>query len=172
MLDHQRSCPTAQLYRDYGPQVCRWAARLSRSPGDADDIVQEVFLTVHRQQMAADQLRSPPAWLLQITRNVVRHAWRSRARAIQREEACDLDKLVSPTRDPLQELERQRAARALDAAITGLGDDYRRIYWLCEVRGLPAAAVAALTGINPQTVRVRRFRARRLLARRLARTRD
>jgi RNA polymerase sigma-70 factor (ECF subfamily) len=167
MLDEERPCPTAQLYRDYGHQVGRWAARLSRSAGDADDIVQEVFLTVHRQQATADRLHSPPAWLLQITRNVVRHAWRSRARANQREEACDLDTLVSPDRDPLQELERRRAARALDTAIAGLTDDYRRIYWLCEVRGLSAAAVSELTGINHQTLRVRRFRARRLLARRL-----
>jgi RNA polymerase sigma-70 factor (ECF subfamily) len=172
MLDHGRPCPTTQLYRDYGHQVGRWAARLSRSPGDADDIVQEVFLTVHRQRATASRLHSPPAWLLQITRNVVRHAWRSRARASRREEACDLDKLVSPGRDPLQELERRRTARALDAAIAGLGDDYRHIYWLCEVDGLSAAAVAEMTGINPQTLRVRRFRARRLLARRLARALD
>jgi RNA polymerase sigma-70 factor (ECF subfamily) len=168
MFDDSGPCPTAQLYREYGRTVGRWAARLARSPVDADDIVQEVFLTVHRQRAAVADLTSPPAWLLQITRNVVRHAWRSRARALRRHEARDLDTLVAPTRDPLEELQQRRTAQALDAALAGLGEEYRRIYCLCEVDGLSAASVAAMTGVNPQTLRVRRFRARRLLAQRLA----
>ena len=52
---------TAKLYRDYSAKVSRWAARLTRSASDADDIVQEVFLTVHRRLPSLDHVHSPGA---------------------------------------------------------------------------------------------------------------
>src|SRR5437773_12435803 len=110
MLTNAARCDTAQLFRDYANQVGRWAARLSGSASDTDDIVQEVFLTVHRQGTIVHELRSPPAWLLQITRNVVRHVWRSRGRAARRAGTCDLDTVVAADPDPHEALERRRAA--------------------------------------------------------------
>lgn len=164
--DHDR-CDTERLFRDWAPAVGRWAARLSGSACDTDDIVQEVFLTVHRQAPALGRLRSPPAWLLQITRNVVRHVWRTRARVARREGAPGVDTLVAPAPDPLEELERRRAVEQLEAALRDLDERYRDVYVLCEVKGLPPGEVAALTGLKPETLRVRRFRARRQMAERL-----
>jgi RNA polymerase sigma-70 factor (ECF subfamily) len=164
MLNHPSPRDTAQLFRDYAIDVGRWAERLSGSPSDTDDIVQEVFLTVHRQLSVVDEVRSAPAWLLQITRNVVRHVWRSRGRAARRAGVCDLDTVVAPGPDPHESLERRRAAEHLQAAIDALDDRSREIYWLSEVQGLPSDRVAALTGMRPEALRVRRFRARRQLA--------
>lgn len=162
-------CDTAQLFRDYATDVGRWAARLSGSPSDAEDIVQEVFLTVHRQLPAAEALRSPPAWLLQITRNVVRHVWRTRSRAARRTDAFRRDGYVAPAPDPHAELERRQAAAHLETALETLDDRNRQVYWLSDVQGLPSATVSALTGLSPEALRVRRFRARRQLATYLAR---
>jgi RNA polymerase sigma-70 factor (ECF subfamily) len=159
---------TARLYRDYATQVGRWATRLSGSPADADDIVQEVFLTVHRQRAVAQQLGSAPAWLLQITRNVARHLWRSRGRSARRSTALARDTTVAADPDPFELLERRRVALALHRALDGLDDRYREIYWLADVKELSPATVAAMTGLSPETLRVRRFRARRQLARQLA----
>ncbi|HVR64721.1 MAG TPA: RNA polymerase sigma factor, partial [Polyangia bacterium] len=72
---------TAKLYRDYADRVGRWAKRLTRSPSDAEDIVQEVFLLVHRRGQTWNDVSSPGSWLLKVTLNVVRHHWRSRGRA-------------------------------------------------------------------------------------------
>ena len=168
MLNSAARCDTAQLFRDYAGDVGRWAARLSGSSSDAEDIVQEVFLTVHRQLPGAEELRSPPAWLLQITRNVVRHAWRTRSRTARRVEAFGRDSAVAPAPDPDAELERRQAAAHLANALEALDDRYRRVYWLSEVQGLPPATVAALTGLSPEALRVRRFRARRQMAHHLA----
>ena len=41
----------------------------------------------------------------------------------------------------------------------------RRLLWLCDVRCLPTSRVTAMTGIKPETLRVRRFRARAQIAR-------
>jgi RNA polymerase sigma-70 factor (ECF subfamily) len=159
----------ARLFRDHSRRVGRWAARLSGSAFDADDIVQEVFLTAHRQLGRTQTVHSPPAWLLQITRNVVRHVWRSRHRAERRSGVCELDSVVAPGLDPHQALERRRDAEQLHAAISALKESYREVYWLSDVNELPPADVAALTGLRPAAVRVRRFRARRQLARQLER---
>jgi RNA polymerase sigma-70 factor, ECF subfamily len=167
MLNSPASCDTAQLFRDYATDVGRWAARLSGSPSDAEDIVQEVFLTVHRQLPAAAELHSPPAWLLQITRNVVRHVWRTRSRAARRADALQRDGFVAPAPDPHAELERRRAAAQLETAVAALDERYREVYWLSEIQCLPSATVAAMTGLSAEALRVRRFRARRQMARHL-----
>jgi RNA polymerase sigma-70 factor (ECF subfamily) len=167
MLNDTAPCDTAQLFREYAAHVGRWAARLSGSPSDTEDIVQEVFLAVHRQQAAARDIRSPPAWLLQITKNVVRHVWRTRWRAARRADALDRDAPVAAAPDPLAELERRRAAEHLHRALEALDHRYRQVYWLSEIQGLPSSTVAALTGLSPEALRVRRFRARRQLAQHL-----
>jgi RNA polymerase sigma-70 factor (ECF subfamily) len=158
------SCETTRLFRAYAGDVGRWAARLSGSPGDADDIVQEVFLTVHRQRRSLEELRSPPGWLMQITRNVVRHVWRTRGRAARRAGTCDLDAFVAPEPDPHQALERRRAMQEVHAALDALDEGHRQVCWLSDIQELPPATVGALTGLGPEALRVRRFRARRKLA--------
>jgi RNA polymerase sigma-70 factor (ECF subfamily) len=167
MLNETRPCDTAQLFREYAGHVGRWAAKLSGSPSDTEDIVQEVFLAVHRQKLAAADIRSPPAWLLQITRNVVRHVWRTRFRAARRADALDRDGSVAPSPDPLAELERQRDAEHLHRALETLDRRTLEVCWLSDIQGLPTSQVAALTGLSPEALRVRRFRARRQLARHL-----
>jgi RNA polymerase sigma-70 factor (ECF subfamily) len=159
---------TAKLYRDYSAKVSRWANRLTRSASDADDIVQEVFLTVHRRLPALDNVHSPGPWLLKMTLNVARHLWRARGRSAKRERSWESQCLPSVPPSPLEELEMRRAAEQLETALASLDDRYRQIYWLCEIKRLPSAKVAALTGLNPDTLRVRRFRARVQIAKRLA----
>lgn len=156
---------TARLYRDYAGRVRRWATRLTHSPSDADDIAQEVFLLVHRRAGAGQDVGSPSSWLLKVTFNVVRHHWRARGRAAKREESWDPAVVGPATPDPLQTLETQRSAEKLQAAIDTLTPRYRTIYLLCEIKGLPSTTVAEMTGLHPDTLRVRRYRARQQIAR-------
>ena len=159
---------TARLYREYSRKVNRWATRLTRSASDADDLVQEVFLIVHRRLPASGHLESPASWLLQMTRNLARHLWRSRGRCERRARSWKLECQPSTPRNPLEELEIRRAAAQVESAVATLDDRYREIYWLCEVKCLPNAKVAALTGLKPDTLRVRRFRARQQVSKRLS----
>jgi RNA polymerase sigma-70 factor (ECF subfamily) len=159
---------TAKLYRDYAGKVSRWAARLTRSASDADDLVQEVFLTVHRHLPALDRVHSPGPWLLKMTHNVARHWWRTRSRTARRERSWEAECLPAAPPNPLEVLEMRRAARELESALASLDERYREIYLLCEIKRLPSAKVAALTGLKPDTLRVRRFRARQQINKRLA----
>ncbi|HEY2898986.1 MAG TPA: sigma-70 family RNA polymerase sigma factor [Polyangia bacterium] len=158
---------TAALYRDYARRVSRWATRLTRSTSDAEDVVQEVFLIVHRRASSLNDVGSPGSWLLKVTLNVVRHLWRSRGRLSKREESFDWEGSTTAPPDPLQALETHRSLEKLRAAIDTLAPHYRTVYLLCEVNRLPTEKVAELTGLRPDTLRVRRHRARQQIARQL-----
>jgi RNA polymerase sigma-70 factor, ECF subfamily len=154
---------TNALYRSYAGAVSRWALRLARSPSDAEDIVQEVFLVAHRRRSSV-ALGNPGPWLFQVTRNVARHLWRERRRreTVQLDEAWELAD-VGP--DPCQSLERRVDLHHLNQALGSLCEQDQRLVYLCDVRRLPTSRVTDLTGIKAETVRVRRYRARRRIAR-------
>jgi RNA polymerase sigma-70 factor (ECF subfamily) len=147
-----------RLYRDYGEAVRRWAGHLARSRSDADDIVQEVFLVAHVRRAILPALRNPGAWLYRIVENVARHLWRRRrrCRTVGAERLAELPD-ASPT--PLDVLEERRLQARLDAALASLCDRDRRLLLLAD-RGRPAQPPLAIPGLKPQTVRVRRHRAR------------
>jgi RNA polymerase sigma-70 factor (ECF subfamily) len=157
---------TARLYREHAGAVRRWAGRLSRTAAEAEDIVQEVFLVVERRRATLPPLHNPGAWLYRITTNIARRRWRDDSRHAQAR-AQWLEAQVDDTPSPLDDLERRRLMQRLDQAVASLGPKDRRLLWLCDVRRLPTSRISALTGIKPETLRVRRFRARLQLARRM-----
>jgi RNA polymerase sigma-70 factor (ECF subfamily) len=160
---------TARLYRDYAASVTRWAGRLGRSGSDAEDIVQEVFLVVERRRSTLPPLRNPAAWLYRITANIVRRKWRDRSRHALAQRSLDqwLDTCADESPSPFDDLAHRRLMESLDRAMDSLGPKDRRLLWLCDVRRLPTSRISALTGIKPQTLRVRRFRARMQIARQM-----
>jgi RNA polymerase sigma-70 factor (ECF subfamily) len=154
---------TAALYRDYGAAVARWATKLARSAHEAEDIVQEVFLVVHRRLGELTELRSPAPWLFRITENIVRRRWRNQLRS-GRSRVGMMEQAPEAAPSPLDELERRRMLQRLEQALEELGAEDRNLLYLCDVRRLPTSDVTAMTGIKPQTLRVRRFRARAQIA--------
>jgi RNA polymerase sigma-70 factor (ECF subfamily) len=157
---------TDRLYRDYATAVARWAGRLVRSPADVEDIVQEVFLVVERRRFSLPALQNPASWLYRVTTNIVRRRWRDQGRhGVSRPQW--LDDLADDTPSPLDEVERRRLMESLDRAMDSLRDQDRKLLWLSDVRCLPTSRISEMTGIKPQTLRVRRFRARLQIARRL-----
>jgi RNA polymerase sigma factor (sigma-70 family) len=146
-LDH-----VERLYRDHGAAVRRWAMLFSRSATDAEDIVQEVFLVVHRHRAELAGLRHPAAWLFRIVQNVARRLWRRRrrCRAVNPEMLDDLPD-ASPT--PFDVLAERRLRAQLEQALATLCERDRRLLLLADRR--PA----------PDLVRVWRHRARLRVAR-------
>jgi RNA polymerase sigma-70 factor (ECF subfamily) len=63
-----------------------------------------------------------------------------------------------------EEIERREALALLDQALSGLTDDLRRVFVLCEIEELPAREVALLENIPAGTVASRLRRAREMFA--------
>lgn len=58
------------LYDGHSQKVYGWSRRLGLSAKDAEDAVQEVFLTACRKGVRSQEDHEPVAWLYQITRRV------------------------------------------------------------------------------------------------------
>ena len=149
----------------------RLRAFVSRRVGaaDADDVVQEVLLRIHRRIDTLDQADRLDAWAYQITRNAIIDHYRSRVR---RGEASSDDDGVSVAVEervlpPADEAEEDEARRELAACLTPLherlAEPYRQAVGLVELEGVPQAQAAARLGISTSGMKSRVQRARRQL---------
>ena len=156
----QRFEALALPHMDAAYNLARW---LSRSPSDADDIVQEAMLRAFR---AFDGFRgeSVRPWLLAIVRN----CWRSNAGDVRRRAQTALPDedgpaLVSQDPDPEAAALSAGEGRRLAAAIARLPPDFREVLILREMEDLSYREIAEATGAPIGTVMSRLARARALL---------
>jgi RNA polymerase sigma-70 factor, ECF subfamily len=144
------------LFERHAPAVRRYLHRVTRDRGLAEDLGQEVFLRVVRAAPGYDARERETAWVFRIAQNVVRDAWRRRARSV--EDARPMD-LATPA--------PQAVGLDLDRALADLPDEEREALLLAEIAGLSYAEIASATGATPAAVRSRIFRARQALRARL-----
>ena len=89
LLDRLRASPDdadwSRLVEVYAPLLRGWLTRADVQPNDADDLVQEVLLVVHRELPAFQHNQRPGAfrcWLRRIVVHRLRNFWRSRGRLV------------------------------------------------------------------------------------------
>ncbi len=161
------------IYRDHVQRVARWAGWLLRSPGDVEDVVQDVFVTAHRLLPGFRGEAEIATWLFRLTANAVRHhERRARRRRWLRLGARVLTTFEPEPPTPEQILESTRDLRALREALDSLPDKYRTVLILARLEGLSGEQIAEITETKVATVWVRLHRARAELAARFAKRRE
>jgi RNA polymerase sigma-70 factor (ECF subfamily) len=167
----------AALFRRHRGDVYRFALHLTGSPAAADDVTQEVFLTVMRDASRYEEGRATvKAWLCGIARN---HARRrvDRERMLlpllaSREDGHDAQRLTERVTvvetDPVTEMTRSERVEAVRRAVLRLPFKYREVIVLCDLQELSYADAAAAIGCAVGTVRSRLHRGHALLAQKLA----
>ena len=149
------------LYRRHRDAVYRFAWVITRSPADAEDAVQECFLTLSRKAASFNagraQLRT---WLLGIVRNVCQRRRRGDAEA-EVEDAAEDSGVESA-------LIREETGEAVRRAVLALPEAQRLAVVLFEFEELSLAETAAVLGIEPNAVKARLHRGREMLKKSLA----
>jgi RNA polymerase sigma-70 factor (ECF subfamily) len=150
------------IYRQHGKSIRRWALRLGGSLVDADDIVQDVMMVVHRRLGEFRHEAQIETWLYKITQYVASaRRRRERGRCWLSGHTGDYAKDVpAPSPTPLEEMERREASAGVHATLAQLADTYRETIVLFEIEGLSGEQVAARTTTSVQTVWVRLHRGR------------
>jgi len=100
----------ARLYDRTAAAIYGFALWHTRSPDDAADILQEVFVRVARNRHRLAAVRHPRAWLLTIARRLATDAGRRRGR----DAAEPIDEhplLCAPDTDPAVAVDANRASR-------------------------------------------------------------
>jgi RNA polymerase sigma-70 factor, ECF subfamily len=145
------------VYHSYASFVWRNARRLGVSFGAVEDVMQEVFLVVHRRLPEFEERTSVRAWLSAILIRVVR-AHRRNARlkggasegAPPSPEPDSLTDTRSPS--PLEAAERDEAVEELYAILSRMNEERREVLVLSELEELTAPEIAQALQVNVNTV--------------------
>ena len=138
------------LYRIFAPLV--HGIVLSRVPyDDAQDVVQEVFLSAYNNLHTLRDRNVVGAWLASIARNRSAEFYRQ-ARPTE-----ELSEEISDRNKPEAE------AREILAAIRSMPEAYRETLVLRLVEGMTGVEIAERTGLKPESVRVNLHRGMELL---------
>lgn len=153
----------AGLFDAYHQRLYRLARRLTSTPDDARDLVQETFLRVARSPGSVPHGgSSEEAWLVRVLINVCRDGWRRRAsRArIDDGELAGAHATASSSHEAIY-----IAHTTVWQALRALPPRRRAAIVLHELEGRDVADVATLLGVSKVTVRWHLSRGRRDLAR-------
>jgi RNA polymerase sigma-70 factor (ECF subfamily) len=153
------------LVRRHMARALRVARRLVPTQEDAEDVVQDAFLSAMRALGSFDVTRPFGPW---ITRVVVNQGitWR-RSRARRPDDVLPVD-LASAGPSPAQVTERNEITDRFRAALEQLPGQQRLMIQLFEVDGLSSPEIAKLTGLSDGTVRWHIHAARKTLRMALA----
>jgi RNA polymerase sigma-70 factor (ECF subfamily) len=154
------------LYEEHFPLVWRTARRLGVPESAAADVVQDVFLVVHRRLADYDGQTPVKYWLLGIVTRVVTGHRRTYFRKDSRCVPPDVDKdgaetMASPDPAPLEQVERAETLRLVVSLMDELDPDKREVLVLAEFEEMSAVEIAQCLGLNVNTVYGRIRAARR-----------
>jgi RNA polymerase sigma-70 factor, ECF subfamily len=153
----------------------RTALRLTRSPADAEDLVQETYLKAFRAADRFEPGTNLRAWLFTILHNTARNRARDRAREGVMVDSDVVDQaadapsygLSTPVATPEALLLRETLTPELQAAVDELPEAFRQAVWLRDVEEFSYAEIADMLNIPVGTVMSRISRGRRMLFDRL-----
>lgn len=155
-----------QIYDAWFDDVARWVRALGVRHGDAEDLVQDVFIVVHRRLHSFDG-RNVAGWLYRITRRRVRdhrrHAWVKHYFGLK--STPPPDDLALARTGPLDDVEREERQRLLQDLLGALNPSQRAAFVLFEIEGKTGEEIAQLQSVSVNTVWARVHRARKLLMR-------
>ena len=146
------------------PVVRRLVAARLGDPSSSEDVVQNVFLSIHRARHTYQASRPFGPWLRAIARNAVVDAQRLRGARLSREEPLpDEDLLADAASPPVGSAEP--LSPRMTQALESLPPAQREAVELIHVSELSVAEAAERAGTTPGALKVRAHRGYKALRR-------
>ncbi len=144
------------------PMVRRFVVNRIFETAAVEDVVQNVFVSVHRARHTYRSERPFRPWLYAIARNAVIDHVRVRARRLRREVSLEADGVREPAVEA-DALSDDRLSPRLEAALGALPAKQRQAVELIHVEGLSVAEAARRAGVSRSALKVRAHRGYRAL---------
>ena len=144
-----------ELFQRYAPLLQRAMARDLRSAEEANDLVQQTFLHLHRSRLDFEPGRKLKPWVFTIALNLKREFFRRSKR--RHETSLEDDRVAEPFEGPRGQ-ERSDAARETARALRLLPAEHREVIELHWFGGLSFPEVAEAVGSTVAAVKVRAHR--------------
>ena len=173
----------AALVKRYGPTIYRLAFGVTRNQADAEEVLQDVLLTLARKSASFEGRSALGSWIYRIATNAALNKRRGKRLELE----TSLEELL-PTfeadghragdrtyiladwsQNPEEELLCDERRRVLERAIDSLPDNYRAVLILRDVEELTNEEAAALLDESVSSVKSRLHRARMVLREELTR---
>ncbi len=149
------------LYDAWVADVARWIRALGAPASDHDDLIQQVFVVVHRRLADFDE-KNLAGWLYRITANQVRDFRRLRwIKHILKRSIPLSSRLPSPGPTPLSILETKEEHVLLERLLSTLSQAQRAAFVMFEIDGYTGEEIADIQQASVNTVRARIHRARK-----------
>ncbi len=147
--------------------VYRFALRLTGSPADAEDLVQETFLRAYRSWDHYTPGTAAKSWLFTICRNAFlrQRQQETRRTQVMQEAAPAETPLFMPAYqdDPEGSFFRGLVDETVLQHINEIPEEFREVVLLSDLEGLAYAEIAKVLDVPLGTVKSRLFRGRKLL---------
>jgi RNA polymerase sigma-70 factor (ECF subfamily) len=159
------------IMKTHNQRLYRLARGIVRDNGEAEDIVQEAYISAftHLDGFRGDSTLA--TWLSRIVINEALGRLRKTRRAGRLVAADDPRRqadiipfpLNASTDDPERAMAQRQILQLVERATDSLPDLYRTVFVARVIEGLSIEETAALLGIRPETVKTRLHRARALV---------
>lgn len=163
-----------ELIKRYSNKAYSLAARLTRNAEDAEEVLQDVFVTVFRKIDGFEGKSSFSSWLYRVTVNAALMKLRKK----RQNQTVLVDDMQPQTKEAIINKKcensdcdsitlRNQIFDVLEDAIQKLPDDYRPVFILRDVDGLTSREVSKILDLTVPAVKSRLHRSRMMLRRRL-----
>lgn len=159
-----------QLYEEYGNYTYYLALKLTKNKEEAEDVMQDVWVKVVRNQDQIDQVEKMKAWLTTICMNTFRDRYRKTVRrgkhVMNQPASLDvpiLDLVPSDKPTPSEKIEKADLQTAIQRKIDELDDIYRETIEYFYMYQYSLAEISTVMDVSIGTVKSRLFRARKYL---------
>lgn len=157
------------VYERWFDEVARWIRAMGGPEADREDLVQDVFVVVHRRLPDFDG-QNLPGWLYQIARRRVRDFRRLLwVRHLLFGSVPLSDALTKAGGGPAESLETKERKELLEELLLKLNESERAALVLFEIDGYSGEDIAQIQGVPINTVWARIHKARKKLKLQLAR---
>jgi len=162
------------LFQRWAGPLLRYLERMLQDAAGAEDLVQEVFLRVHRARERYRPEARFSTWIFRIATNLALNELR---RPRRRETHTSLDaeegpELSAPTTATDDAVHAKRIADDVEIALRSLPERQRAALWLSAVEGFSYAEVGESLDVSEKAVKALVHRARSNLASRLEASRE
>ncbi|WP_162537532.1 sigma-70 family RNA polymerase sigma factor [Granulicella sp. WH15] len=151
----------SELFRRYSRLVFSMAYRILHDAGEAEEIVQDVFLYLYQKAAQFDQSKgSAKTWIVQVThsRSLDRRDFLHRRHFYLGTDVADLANTLAGTNDVEHHIVSKWNLAQLQIALCELPEKQRRTLQLFFFEGLELKEIAGQLGESPENVRHHYYR--------------
>jgi RNA polymerase sigma-70 factor (ECF subfamily) len=158
------------LVNAYSSRIYNLALRIVRNKEEAEDVLQDTFLTLVAKLNTFDGRSGFFTWLYRIATNSALMLLRKKKirRANFKDNDYDpaqweINNIVDWTHNPLADLSNEEIKSKIDEAINSLKEKYKTVFILRDIEGLSTRETGEILDITEENVKVRLLRARQFL---------